>query len=76
MPDILQAQEFNQKLPTVIYIHGYLEDGEFGYSAERLRDAFLHRNDHNFIAVDWSAFSRYITGLAYFGNIPKLKEVN
>lgn len=34
-------------------------------------DSFGDPDDQNFIAIDWSAFSRFALGVAYFSNVTK-----
>ncbi|KAL7020686.1 hypothetical protein ACKWTF_011607 [Chironomus riparius] len=75
MHDIVHNGGFDRKLPTVIYIHGYLGDGEFDESVMAVRNAYREENNQNFIAVDWSAFSHFTVGVPYFNNIRKLRQI-
>ncbi|XP_070503768.1 phospholipase A1-like [Chironomus tepperi] len=75
MSEIVHNPEFDRKLPTVVYIHGYLNDGGFEYSAMAIRSAYRAKNNQNFIAIDWSAFSHFTLGIPYFGNINKLETI-
>lgn len=76
MSDIVHNPEFDRSIPTVVYIHGYINDGEFQESAMAVRSAYRRENNQNFIAIDWSAFSYFTFGIPYIGNIKKLKLVN
>lgn len=76
MHDIVHSTEFNRDLPTVVYIHGYLGDGEFDESVMAVRNAYREGQEQNFIAIDWSAFSRLTIGVPYFNNIRKLRQVS
>ena len=76
LSEIVHNPEFDKKLPTVIYIHGYLNDGEFHTSVMAVRSAYRKDKHQNFIAIDWSAFSHFTFGVPYKGNISKLKLVN
>jgi len=76
MHEIVHNPQFNKSLPSVVYIHGYLGDGEFDYSAMAVRSAYRNKNNQNFIAIDWSAYSHFTSGIPYLGNIEKLKIVN
>lgn len=49
---------FNKSLPSVIYIHGWLESGKLDSSVLAVRGAYLDRGDHNVICVDWSYYAR------------------
>lgn len=42
---------FDPKLPTRIYVHGYLGNEE---TIENYRQIFLKVGDYNFIAIDWT----------------------
>lgn len=41
---------FNPRLPTRIFIHGYLSDESM---INLYRDAYLEKSDYNFIGADW-----------------------
>ncbi|KAL7020687.1 hypothetical protein ACKWTF_011608 [Chironomus riparius] len=75
MSNIVHNSEFDQNLPTVVYIHGYLDDGEFEESTMAVRSAYRKKNKQNFIAIDWSAFSYFTSDIPYLGNIKKLKLI-
>ncbi|CAH2211710.1 jg26577, partial [Pararge aegeria aegeria] len=51
--DALSETRFSPSRPTVIYLFGFSE-AITGASTTMLKNAFLHRGDYNFIAVDWS----------------------
>jgi len=75
LADIVHNPQFNKSLPTVVYIHGYLGDGEFDESVMAVRSAYRNRNNQNFIAIDWSAFSHFTSSIPYLGNIDKLRLI-
>lgn len=53
---LLQHPDFNQDRVTVLYCHGYTEN----YTVESTQvivDAYLSRNDHNILVVQWSPYS-------------------
>lgn len=75
MAKIANNPQFNRQLPTVVYIHGYLGDGEFDYSVMAVRGAYRRKKNQNFIAVDWSVYSRFVLGIPYFSNVKKLQQV-
>ena len=56
---------FNRALPTAIYFHGWTDNGEEFLSPVALRGAYRHVRTHNFITVDWNAFStkNYISAI-------------
>ena len=63
---LLEQSDFNSRLPTRIFTHGYNGGPFHSYPC---RDEFLTRDDCNFIAVDWTALS---TGINY----PLISMVN
>lgn len=75
MAQIVHNPEFNRQLPTVVYIHGYLGDGEFDFSVMAVRSAYRRKKNQNFIAIDWSVYSRFTIGIPYFSNVKKLQQV-
>jgi pimeloyl-ACP methyl ester carboxylesterase len=75
MAEIVHNPEFNRRLPTVIYIHGYLGDGEFDFSVMAVRNAYRRKRNQNFIAIDWSAYSSFTWGIPYFNNVAILRKV-
>ncbi|XP_070503355.1 lipoprotein lipase-like [Chironomus tepperi] len=75
MSEIVHNPEFDRKRPTVVYIHGFLGDGEFDYSVMAVRSAYRRENNQNFIAIDWSAYSRFVFGVPYFDNVKNLQKI-
>lgn len=73
MSQIFDTYVFDPNNPSVIYIHGYLNDGEFQESLLAIRSAY--RTDINFFAIDLRAFSRYTSNTPNVENIEKLKLV-
>ncbi|KZC05783.1 Pancreatic triacylglycerol lipase [Dufourea novaeangliae] len=64
-PRTLRTSHFDDRYPTVIYIHGYSESTSEG-SAVAIRDVYLKRGEHNLILVDWSKLAGlpwYITAV-------------
>lgn len=66
-------EKFNKNLPTVIYVHGFLDTGDRDYSAIAIRSAYRERNDHNILTIDWAYYSKSF----FYKNavIPQLKIV-
>ncbi|XP_076654929.1 pancreatic lipase-related protein 2-like isoform X1 [Halictus rubicundus] len=52
-PSSLRTSNFDDRYPTVIYIHGYSESSSSG-SAIAMRDVYLKRGEYNVILVDWA----------------------
>ncbi|CAG9812274.1 unnamed protein product [Chironomus riparius] len=75
MADIINNPKFRKDRPTVIYIHGWLEDGEFEESVMAVRSAYRVRDDHNILAVDWSLYSQWNFPIPYKSSISKLKDI-
>lgn len=75
MSDIVYNQKFNKTRPTIIYIHGWLSNGEMEESVLAIRSAYRQRDDHNFIAIDWSTYSHWNFPKVYVSSIEKLREV-
>lgn len=69
---LVTHKSFDPKLPTVVYVHGWLESGLFDLSTIAVRGAYLDRGDHNVVTVDWSFYSK---NLNYFEVIPQLKVI-
>lgn len=44
---------FDKRKPTVLYIHGYVE-APWHQSVDVIVKAYLKRNDHNILVLDWS----------------------
>lgn len=65
LPFLITHRTFDRTLPTAVYVHGWLESGIFDLSTLAVREAYINRDDHNVITVDWSYYSKDI-------NYPKL----
>ncbi|CAO1383460.1 unnamed protein product [Diamesa tonsa] len=50
--EILEQEEFDNAKPTVVYLHGFLETMEVE-SISVIANAYLTRNDHNILILDW-----------------------
>uniref|UniRef100_A0A1L8DJ03 Putative vitellogenin n=1 Tax=Nyssomyia neivai TaxID=330878 RepID=A0A1L8DJ03_9DIPT len=50
---VLKHPKFDTNKPTVLYIHGYLETMDVE-SIQVIADAYLARNDHNILILDWA----------------------
>ncbi|GAB0095882.1 inactive pancreatic lipase-related protein 1 [Sergentomyia squamirostris] len=50
---VLKHHRFDTNRPTVLYLHGYLETMEVE-SIHVIADAYLARNDHNILILDWA----------------------
>lgn len=75
MSDIIDNELFDKSKPTVIYIHGWLSNGELEQSVMAIRSAYRYRDDTNFIAIDWSTYSHWNLPIPYYSSMTKLKEV-
>lgn len=73
---LFSNKDFVPSRPTVIYIHGWLDTGEREDNIISMRSAYRERDDHNFIAVDWSYYSQMHFPVAYATPISKLKTVS
>lgn len=62
---------FDVSRKTVLYIHGYLEGPEHE-SVSAIVDAYLQRNDHNVLIVDWSQLA---LGNYLIDAVPNAKQV-
>lgn len=62
---------FDVMKKTVLYIHGYLE-GSNHESVNVIVDAYLQRNDHNVLALDWSELA---SGNYLIDAVPNAKQV-
>lgn len=56
---------------TVLYIHGYLEGPEHE-SVNAIVDAYLRRNEHNVLVIDWSQLA---IGNYLIDAVPNAKQV-
>ncbi|CAK9817304.1 Hepatic triacylglycerol lipase [Anthophora quadrimaculata] len=52
-PSSLRNSNFNDRYPTVIFIHGYSASATDG-SAAAIRDVYLKRGEYNLIMVNWA----------------------
>ncbi|XP_070492810.1 phospholipase A1-like isoform X2 [Chironomus tepperi] len=75
MADIVNHPKYQKDRPTVVYIHGWLENGEFQESVMAVRSAYRVRNDHNILVIDWSLFSKWMYPVPYKSSISKLKNI-
>lgn len=62
---------FDALKKTVLYIHGYLEGPEHE-SVRVIVDAYLQRNDHNILVLDWSQLAN---GKYLIDVVPNAKQV-
>lgn len=62
LEEIFKDDNFDANRPTALYIHGYRET-VVSNSVQRIINAYLSRNDHNIIVLDWShaASGNYFT---------------
>lgn len=58
MYTIVNNPKFKEDRPTVIYIHGWLQDGKTEEGSMAIKGAYRDRGDHNIVVVDWSAYSK------------------
>lgn len=61
-PRLLDLPSFNKSRPTAIYIHGFLAGGINDASSTAIRSAYLDRDDHNILTLDWSFYSSNLYG--------------
>lgn len=64
--------KFDAEKKTVLYIHGYLE-APSQESVNVIVAAYLKRNDHNILVMDWSELS---DGNYLFDAVPNAKQVS
>ncbi|CAH0773568.1 unnamed protein product [Bemisia tabaci] len=55
---ILSQSNLDERDPTVIYIHGFSEQGT-GPSAMAIKNAYMSRGDFNVIVVDWNSLGAF-----------------
>lgn len=67
----MNHERFDPNLPTVLYLHGYLENMEVE-SSHVIADAYLKRNDHNTLLLDWAELA---DGNYLFDSVPNIKKV-
>jgi pimeloyl-ACP methyl ester carboxylesterase len=75
MTAIVNNEKFRKQIPTIVYIHGWLCNGELEESVMAIRSAYRGRNDHNFISIDWSVYSHWNVPVPYVSAMTKLKTV-
>lgn len=70
LSSLLKHKKFQLNRKTVFYIHGWAEsfESEYVYLVTR---AYIERNDHNIVIVDWGHYS--VGG--YFSTIPKNTKI-
>lgn len=54
---IYDDPDFDKTKQTVLYIHGFTEN-RFGYTTNKMVEAYETRNDYNILSCDWGAYSR------------------
>lgn len=71
MDEIGSHKSFNRSRKTVFYIHGFRESVA-SESCQTVVEAFLKRNSHNILVLDWSVYAsgNYVTGA-----VPNLVKV-
>ncbi|KAG5674907.1 hypothetical protein PVAND_004852 [Polypedilum vanderplanki] len=68
---IANHNSFDKNKPTVMYIHGYIENENFP-TVKKIVKVFRERNDHNILVCDWGDYSINL----YFSVVmPKLKKI-
>lgn len=70
-PKIYYSPNFNNKAPTVLFIHGFLND-RYSYPPEKIVEAYEMKKGYNILLCDWGAYSK---DLYLLGVIPSLQEV-
>lgn len=71
--DVTKVPEFNRALPTMIYWHGWLENGSLDVSTTAIRGAYMDVGGYNVITADWGRYSKNIRYLSSV--IPQMKIV-
>lgn len=56
MTQLVRHPKFNSKLPTMLFISGWTQSPEAETSLLIIK-AYLKRNDHNILILDWSDYS-------------------
>lgn len=69
--ELVQHNFYCNDLPTVLYIHGFLESLN-SESVKTVVDAYLWRNDYNIIVLDWSQLA---IGNYFFDAVPNCTQV-
>lgn len=68
---LLNHERFDPNRPTVLYLHGYIETMQVE-SSHVIADAYLKRNDHNVLLLDWAELA---DGNYLFDSVPNIKKV-
>lgn len=55
--EIANNKAFDKELKTVLYIHGFRENFK-SESVETVVKAFIKKNDHNILVLDWSVYAK------------------
>lgn len=69
--NIPQHVKFDKLKPTVLYLHGYIENMTVE-SIHVIVDAYLKRGDHNLLVLDWSELA---DGSYVLDCVPNMKQV-
>lgn len=69
---VLNHERFDPNIPTVLYLHGYIETMQVE-SSHVIADAYLKRNDHNILLLDWAELA---DGNYLFDAVPNIKKVS
>lgn len=72
LQELFTHKSFDRKLPTVVYVHGFLESGKMDLSTNSIRSAYVSRGDHNVVTVDWSYYSKTFD---YLATVTRVKEI-
>lgn len=70
-PNILSHQNFRNEKQTVCYLHGY-EESIRSESVSTVISAYIERNDHNILLIDWSPLA---SGNYFVDAVANLKQV-
>lgn len=73
LPYLIGDASFDVKMPSVVYVHGWLESGQTDLSTLAVRGAYIDRGDHNVISVDWSYYSKNMQ--YHLTVVPQLKVI-
>jgi predicted alpha/beta-fold hydrolase len=55
--NLLEHPDYDRNLPTVLYVHGYTESFH-SKSTQTVVEAFIARQNHNILVLDWSTYSK------------------
>lgn len=56
MTQLISHRNFNPKLPSVLYISGWMQSPD-AETTELIINGYLKRRDHNLLILDWSDYS-------------------